>query len=81
MHLRRFPDTAQYYSICFLDSQYADTIKYFGTVSGKDENKMKNCGLNVVQDLAPYFENSEQSRPYFKQANNIFLTVKNVKYN
>ena len=27
--------------------------------------------------IAPYFENKEQVRPYFKTANNIFLDIKN----
>lgn len=51
-------DTANYYSICFFNSEYKDTIKYFGTVSGKDENKIQNCGLNIIHDLAPYFQES-----------------------
>ncbi len=35
---------------------------------------IKICGIMTI---APYFENKEQVRPYFKTANNIFLDIKN----
>ncbi|MBQ0036015.1 MAG: flavin reductase [Firmicutes bacterium] len=51
-------DNAKYYAICYMKPEHKDVVKYFGTVSGKDEDKIKNCGLEVVYDLAPYFKDA-----------------------
>ena len=49
-------DGASYFSICYMKPEDRKTLVYFGEVSGRDEDKMKNCGLTVVaDDLAPYF--------------------------
>lgn len=52
-------DKADYFSICFMSEKYKDTVKYFGTVSYRDENKIEKCGLEVINDLAPYFKDSK----------------------
>ena len=50
-------DGAEYFSICFLKPEYRKALGYFGRVSGRDEDKMANCGLQVItSDVAPYFE-------------------------
>lgn len=58
IHATRFSkqifDNAEYFSICFLQDK--ETIKYFGSVSGKDEDKMKD--QNIIEDIAPYFTDS-----------------------
>ena len=52
-------DGAEYYSICFMPGEERETVRYFGKVSGRDEDKMKGCGKTVVtDDLAPYFQES-----------------------
>lgn len=51
-------DGAEYFSVCFLKSENRSVVGYFGRVSGRDENKMKNCGLTVETDGAPYFAQS-----------------------
>ena len=51
-------DNANYYSICFMKDEHQDIVKYFGTVSGRDENKIEKCGLTIKNDLAPYFKES-----------------------
>lgn len=52
-------DGAEYFSVCFFEKEYKEAIKYFGTVSGRDENKMEKSGLTPVSDdLAPYFAES-----------------------
>lgn len=62
IHAQRYSkqifDNAKYYSICFMKPEHKEIVKYFGTVSGRDENKMEKCGLKVNTDLAPYFEES-----------------------
>lgn len=51
-------DNAEYYSINFMKKEHKDVVNYFGTVSGKDEDKMSKCGLVVINDVAPYFEDA-----------------------
>lgn len=52
-------DGAEYFSICFLHPEHRKVLGYFGRVSGRDEDKMENCGLQVVtSDAAPYFAES-----------------------
>ena len=40
----------------------------------KNCENIRICGIMTI---APYFEDKEQVRPYFKTANNIFLDIKN----
>ncbi|MBQ4004863.1 MAG: hypothetical protein II646_05305, partial [Firmicutes bacterium] len=52
-------DGAEYYAICYLKPEHKNVLGYFGSVSGRDENKMEKCGLKTVtDDLAPYFAES-----------------------
>lgn len=52
-------DNAQYFSICFMKDENKGQLKYFGTVSGRDENKMLKCGMTVnTKNKAPFFEES-----------------------
>ncbi len=51
-------DKAKYYSVCLLPEEYKEAIKYYGTASGRNEDKIANGGLKVVEDLAPYAEES-----------------------
>lgn len=48
-------DKAEYYSVNFLKDEFRTQYGYFGRVSGRDEDKMTNSGLTVVEDVAPYF--------------------------
>ena len=42
-----------------MKAEHRKVLGYFGTVSGRDEDKMERCGLAVVtDDLAPYFADS-----------------------
>lgn len=43
-------DDSSCFSICFFKDDHKDAIKYFGTVSGRDEDKIKGCGLTLVRD-------------------------------
>ena len=51
-------DRARYFSICFMKDENRKQLGYFGSVSGRDEDKMRNCGMETAVDLAPYFTNS-----------------------
>lgn len=61
VHKQRFSkpifDGAGYFSICFPKDK--NQLEYFGTVSGKNEDKIKNCGLTLnTKEKAPFFEES-----------------------
>lgn len=63
IHAKRFSkqifDNASYYAICYMKPEHKEIVKYFGTVSGKDEDKLANCGLDVINDVAPYFADAK----------------------
>lgn len=63
VHAQRYSkhifDNAEYFSVCFMKDEHKGTLKYFGTVSGRDENKINNCGLKITNDLTPYFNESK----------------------
>jgi len=60
-------DNAEYFSVCVLPSEFASNVKYYGTVSGRDENKIQNGGLEVE-----YY----QDVPYFKESNLVIICKK-----
>lgn len=64
IHKTRFSkhifDNAEYYAICYFDDDCKDQIQYFGTVSGRDENKIEKTRLTLVAgEEAPYFAESK----------------------
>ena len=52
---REFVDASDYYSLNFFGGERRDMLNYFGTVSGRDEDKAAKTGLTVEQGDAPYF--------------------------
>lgn len=47
-YTKEFIDSSETFSITFLDiTKHKMTLKYLGSVSGKDEDKIKNARLNV----------------------------------
>lgn len=48
------------YSLSFFDEKYRDTLVYCGRNSGKDQDKIKHCGLTL--------EFTDEGVPYFKEA-------------
>lgn len=57
-YTRHILDNASGFSICFIEDK--EQLRYFGTVSGKDENKILNSKLTVnYVDGIPYFEESD----------------------
>ena len=44
-YTKEFVDAADTFSLAFLDESYRKTLNYFGTVSGRDEDKIKASGL------------------------------------
>lgn len=57
-------DNADSFSITFLPDTYRDALLYCGKVSGRDEDKIKGCGLTLdYRDGVPYFK--EGKRVFF----------------
>jgi flavin reductase (DIM6/NTAB) family NADH-FMN oxidoreductase RutF len=55
-YTKEFIDSADSFSLSFLDhAKYARELGYLGSVSGRDEDKLKKAGLNIsYQDDVPY---------------------------
>lgn len=54
-----FLENNDYYTLSFLESGNKDILSFCGTHSGKDVDKIKETGLKVLHDKAPYFEQSK----------------------
>ena len=53
-------DAAQYFSLTFLPEEMHDAAAFCGAKSGRDTDKVKECGLTVLKDeKAPYFAEGE----------------------
>ncbi len=56
-YTKEFVDKNNKFSLCFFDKSHKKTLSYFGSVSGRNEDKIKTSGLNVVfNDGVPMFE-------------------------
>lgn len=42
-----FADSAAYFTLSFFDESYREKLNYFGSVSGRDEDKIAKTGLSV----------------------------------
>lgn len=59
-YTKEFVDESDTLSLTFFDKSYKSELKYLGTVSGKDENKIEKAGLHIVHEAnTPYFEEAE----------------------
>ena len=54
-------DEADYFSVCFFNDEYNEVLdKFYGTLSGKDVDKMNNGPLKVIDiDGVPAFKEAE----------------------
>ena len=58
-YTKEFVDGASELSISVLPEKYRKELNYFGTVSGRDEDKIAKSGLKTVEcEGVPYFEES-----------------------
>lgn len=56
-------DMAKYFTVTFFDDSFKDELKYFGTVSKYNEDKIANCHL-TVKKLENGFTYQEGRRTY-----------------
>lgn len=58
-YTKEFIDETNKFALSFFDESYRETLKYFGTVSGRDEDKIVTSGLKVsYENKIPYFDDA-----------------------
>ena len=59
-YTKEFVDSADCFSLSFLNESYREHLNYFGKVSGRDEDKIAKSGLSIAKtDGVAYFAESE----------------------
>ena len=66
-YTKEFIDNGTTFSCTFFDKKYKNDLKYFGVVSGRQEDKFKTSGLNL---------DYKNSIPYVDEGNFVFLCRK-----
>lgn len=66
-YTKQFIDREDFFSLCVFDQKYKNDLKYLGTHSGKDQNKLTNTSLTPI-----YADNTT----YFEQAKLVFVCKK-----
>lgn len=64
-----FIENGDYYTQSFFDEEYRDALKFCGSKSGRDYDKVKETGLTPVVD-------DETGAVYFKEAKLVFICKK-----
>lgn len=56
----KYMEDNDFFTISFFDDCYSDLLNYFGTVSGRDEDKIKKSGLSIFsQDNGLFYKESK----------------------
>ena len=60
-HTKRFVDENEYFTLSFFSEDYRPQLNLCGTKSGRDIDKVKECGFTAAADEygAPWFEQAE----------------------
>lgn len=66
-YTKEFIDSHDTFSLNFFDKEYKDILKYMGSVSGREENKIEKSGLTLE---------FSDSTPYFNEARNVLICKK-----
>lgn len=66
-YTKEFIDANDFFSVSFLNEQYREALNYCGSHSGRDEDKLKNAGLNW---------NYKLSIPFVDEGNLVLLCQK-----
>lgn len=66
-YTKEFVDAADTFSLSVLPEKFRKQLSYLGTVSGRDEDKIKKAGLTVVH---------EEATPCFEEADLVFICKK-----
>ena len=61
-YTKEFLDAGDTFSLSFLPAEHKKTLSYFGSVSGREEDKIAKSGLAIArEDDIPYFEAAEKA--------------------
>lgn len=66
-YTKEFIDGSEFFSVSFLDENYRAAMKFLGTVSGRDEDKIEEARLHVDHSL---------NVPFIDEANLVFICHK-----
>lgn len=66
-YTKEFIDESDTFSITVLSDEYRKELSYLGTVSGRNQDKIKNTGLTVVED---------NNTPYISEGNLVLICKK-----
>lgn len=69
-YTKEFVDGGEYFTLCFFGEKYRDALKLCGTKSGRDVDKVKECGFTVAA--------AECGAPYFEQADLVLVCRKRM---
>lgn len=60
-YTKQFVDEQDYFTLTFFSGEYRSQLALCGTKSGRDVDKVKECGFTVAAGVggAPYFEEAE----------------------
>lgn len=60
-YTRQFVDENEYFTLTFFSEQWRKELTFCGTKSGRDVDKVKECGFTVAEAQcgAPYFEQAD----------------------
>jgi len=65
-----FVDENDYFTLCFFKEDYREQLKLCGSKSGRDIDKVKECGFTVAA--------GEGNAPYFEQADTVLVCRKRM---
>lgn len=61
-YTKEFIDKSDFFTLSFFDEKYKEMLGYFGKVSGRDEDKIKNAGLTLTEcETAPVYKEAKLS--------------------
>ncbi len=55
-HTFSFTEQSDYISLCFFDEEYRKKLSFCGNVSGRDVDKIKECGFTALKSGGIYYE-------------------------
>lgn len=56
---KEFVDKQEYFSLSFFPQAYREKLAFCGKESGRDIDKIKECGFTMCYEEAPYMEEAE----------------------
>ena len=61
-YTKEFIDMSDKFSLSFFNNDYKKMLNYFGTVSGREEDKIGESGLSMLfEDGVPYYEEAKMT--------------------